>query len=225
MHKNRAIGCRSSLGEAPRHACPPVENPVCTAFEEYGDVPEMLPPDFTKDDVTVVTSKLSGAAGALRAEAIEIINWILCFGCASEELRVVITRLSEWVANSSLPWATYCAMIACCLVALDKRTGVRPLGIGEMLHRALAKLVKRAATEQAKTPCGNLKLCAGLKDDMEGETHAVGQRSLERTRVRQQEGTDVGKTDKQEEGGGVVAGLNDLSIHTVGTEEEVAERF
>ena len=37
------------------------------------------------------------------------------------------------------------------------------MGIGETLRRALAKLVMRAAREQAKTACGNLQLCAGLK--------------------------------------------------------------
>ena len=54
--------------------------------------------------------------------------------------------------------------MACCLVDLDKRTRVRPVSIGEMLHWALDKLVMRAAGEQAKRACGNLQLCVGLKD-------------------------------------------------------------
>ena len=62
---------------------PPVENPVCTAFGKYGEVPEMVPLDFTEDDVTWVASKLSSATGALGAEAIELRNWLLCFGCVS----------------------------------------------------------------------------------------------------------------------------------------------
>ena len=62
---------------------PPVENPECAAFEEYEDVPETLLLDFTEDDVMWVASKISGAAGALGAEAMELRNWLLCFGCAS----------------------------------------------------------------------------------------------------------------------------------------------
>ena len=58
----------------------PVENPACTAFEEYGEVPETVPLDFTEDDVTWVASKLSGTAGALGVEAIEMRNWTLRFG-------------------------------------------------------------------------------------------------------------------------------------------------
>ena len=125
-----------------------------------------------------VTSKLSGASGALGAEAIELRNWLLRFGCASEELRVVVTRLADWMANYSPPWAAYRALMACCLVALEKKPGVRPMGIGETLRRALAKIVMRAAGDQVKKACGNLQLCAGLPDVIEGATHSVGQRMI-----------------------------------------------
>ena len=74
-------------------------------------------------------------------------NWLLRFGCVSEELRVVVASLADWMANSSPPWAAYRALMACRLVALDKRPGLRPVGIGEMLRQALAKLVMRAAGE------------------------------------------------------------------------------
>ena len=74
--------------------------------------------------------------------------------------------------------------MACRLVALDKRPGMRPLCIGETLRRPLAKLVMRAAGDQAKTACGNLQLCSGLEAGIEGATHAVGQRRLQRVRER-----------------------------------------
>ena len=64
--------------------------------------------------------------------------------------------------------------MACRLVDLDKRPGVIPVGIGEILHRALDKLVIRADGDQAKTACGNLQLCTGLEYSIEGSTHAVG---------------------------------------------------
>ena len=111
-------------------------------------------------------------------------NWLLRFGCASEEFRVVVASLADWLAKSSPLWAAYRALIACRLIALDKRPGVLPVGIGEMLRQPLAKFVTRAAGYQAKTACGNLQLCAGLKAGIEGATHAVGQRRLERVRER-----------------------------------------
>ena len=40
------------------------------AFEEYREVPETVPLNFTQDDVSWVTLKISGAAGMLGAEVI-----------------------------------------------------------------------------------------------------------------------------------------------------------
>ena len=196
---------------------PPVENPACAAFEEYEDVPETVPLDFTEDDVTCVASKLSGAEGVLEAEAMQLKNWLLRFRCASEELRVVVASLDDWMTNSSPPWAAYRALMSCCLFALDKRPGVRPVGIGETLCRALAKLVMRAAGEQAKTVCSNLQLCAGLDAGIEGATHAVGQRRVERVRARRGDGAQADEeatVQSDDEGNEEVAelGLNNLRI-------------
>ena len=120
-------------------------NHTCAAFEEYGEVPETVSLDFTENDVTWVASKISGAASALGAEAIELRNVLLRFECMPEELRVDVARLADWMANSSISLAAYCALMACCLVALDKWQGVRPVVIGETLRRILATLIMRAA--------------------------------------------------------------------------------
>ena len=60
----------------------------------------MVPLDSTEDDVMWVTSKISGAAGTLGAEAMDLRNCLLHFGCALEELRVVVASLADWMANS-----------------------------------------------------------------------------------------------------------------------------
>ena len=80
---------------------PPVENPACAAIEEYECVTETVPLDFIHDDVMWVASKLFGAAGMLGAEAIELHNWLLHFGCSSEELRVIFARMAVWMVNPS----------------------------------------------------------------------------------------------------------------------------
>ena len=154
----------------------PVENPTCAAFEEYKEVMETVPLDFMEDDVTWVASKISG----LGSETIELRNWIIRFGCMLEEIRVVVAILTDWMANSSPLGSAYRALMSCCLVALDKSSGVRLVGIVEMLRRALSKLVMREAGDQAKTACGNLQLCAGLEGGIEGAIHAVVQRRMER---------------------------------------------
>ena len=127
-----------------------------------------------------VVSKLLGTAKALGAEAIDLINWLLCFGCALEEFRVIIADLADWMSNSSHPLAAYCTLIACHLFALDKRPGVHPIRILETLLQAIDKIVMRAMRDQAKTAYRSLQLCGGLEAGIERAAHAVVQRRQER---------------------------------------------
>ena len=103
-----------------------MENPTCAALKEYEEVPETVPIDFSEGNVTWVASNISGAARALGAEEIELRNWLFCFGCASEEFRVIVTNLADWITNSSSPWAAYRDLMECRLVALGKRMGCAP---------------------------------------------------------------------------------------------------
>ena len=176
IHKDRVTGCRGSPGEAPGHASPPTENNMYTDFKECEEVSKTEPLDFMEDDVTWVASKLSGATGALGGEAIQMRNYLIRFGCALEYLRAVIVNMDDWIANCYPVGRLFRTNEICCLVALDKRSEVHPMVIYEMLCRSLAKLVMRAAGDQTNTPCINLQMCAGLKDSLEAENHAVGQR-------------------------------------------------
>ena len=58
-----------------------VENTMSAAFEEYESLPETVLLNFVEDGVTWVASKLSGTAGALGDEVIELCNWLIRFGC------------------------------------------------------------------------------------------------------------------------------------------------
>ena len=99
---------------------------------------------------------------------------------------------------------------------------MRPVGIGETLRQLLAKLVIGAAGDQAKTTGGNLHLCTGLESGIEGATHAVGHQQLDSARARRSE-EGAGSLYEEEVTETVVVGLNNLTIETAGTEEEVAE--
>ena len=102
---------------------------------------------------------------------------------------------------------------------------MRPVGIWETLHQALDELVMRAARDQAKTAWGNLQMCAGLKASIDGATHTVGQRGMERlrSRIEETEEEEDAEAEEEEGGGGIAACLNNLNIETGETEEEAAE--
>ena len=90
------------------------------------------------------------------------------------------------------PWYDYHALIICCLIALDKRPGVRSIGIGETLLRAIAKLVLREAGDQENTACGSLQLCVDIEAGIEGATRTVAQRRRDRTVSEPGGGSDEG---------------------------------
>ena len=88
--------------------------------------------------------------GVSRPGVSRIRNWLLWFSCALEEFWAVVAQLADWHTNSSPPWDSYRALISCRIIAIDKRPGVHPVGIGETLMRDFDKLVFRAAGDQAK---------------------------------------------------------------------------
>ena len=85
----------------------------------------------------------------------------------------------------------------------------------------------RAAGDQAKTTCGNIQMCEGLKAGIEGSTHAVGKQRLARVRARREatEEEEAAEAEEEKEGGGIAEGFNNLNIETGITLEEAAERM
>ena len=60
----------------------------------------MAPLGFTEDDVMWVISNLSSTAESLGAEAIELRNWHIF---ASDELRVVVVEMVDWITKPQPP--------------------------------------------------------------------------------------------------------------------------
>ena len=80
-------------------------------------------------------------------------HWILRFGAASGELRMIVAEFGEWICNGRPPWVAYRAIMSGRLIALDKCPGIRPVGIGETWRRLLAKCLLRVTGKEAKAAC------------------------------------------------------------------------
>ena len=158
---------------------PPMREPNLDArtstgiFEHYDECPEAIDLDITQDTVEKVASRLHGSAGPSGTDAVALRDWLLRFGEDSKILREELAAIARWLANHHPPWAAYRALMACRLVALDKQPGVRPIGIGEVYRRLIAKCVIAMCGYQATSACGNFNLCAGLPAGIEGAVHAI----------------------------------------------------
>jgi hypothetical protein len=122
-----------------------------------------------------VAPRLSGGAGVGGTNSHALQHWLLRFGVASSNLRSVVAKLAEWLSNDFLPWPACRALMGGQLCGTDEGPGggVRPLCIGEIWRRLLAKCLFFVAGSEAKEARGIDQLCAGLEAGIEGGVHAV----------------------------------------------------
>ena len=59
------------------------------------------------------------------------------------------------------------------LIALNKCPGIRPIGIGETLHRDIGKAIHMATRLDAALVCGSGQICVGLQAGVEGTINAM----------------------------------------------------
>ena len=161
----------------PELRIPDITHPECLCFESYTDVPDPTPIMATIDAVEDVAPHLHGSAGPSGVDSTAFTSWLLRYGDASTALREEMAAWLHWLANCCPPWSAYRALMAKRLVALDKQPGVRPIGIGEIMQRLLAKIVIKDCMTQAKQTCNKTQLCAGLEAGIEGAIHAVRYRA------------------------------------------------
>ena len=150
--------------------CPP----TAASLYMYPDRPtELVPLDITNYRVTEVAGRLSGGAGPGLTDSVSLQHWLLNFGVASGELRLIIAGFEDWLSNGRPPWSAYQAMMSGQLIALDKQPGVRPFGFGETWWRLMAKCLLRVTGQEAKAACGIYQLSGGIESGIEGGIHSM----------------------------------------------------
>ena len=143
------------------------------ALHDYKSTPALQSVTITEDVVEKVAGKLSGSAGLVNFDSMAMRNLLLQHGSASKKLRNAFAKFATWLANDDVPWAAIRGLLMCREVALDKMPGIRPIGIGDIIRRFIAKCVLLVAGLQATDACGSDQLCAGLKLGCEGAVHGI----------------------------------------------------
>ncbi len=64
-------------------------------------------------------------------------------------------------------------LVSCRLIPLDKKPGVRPIGICETVRRIISKAILSTAKSDILNAAGPLQLCAGQLSGVESATHAM----------------------------------------------------
>ena len=130
--------------------------------------------DVTGTHISLIAKRLQGSAGPGGCDSSHWQNILLRYGSHSRLLCDSIAGLTRSLSNSLVDWSHIQALLANCLIALDKSPGVRPIGIGESLRRLIGKVICFLIREDAEAVCGVSQLCAGLRCGAEGAIHVAG---------------------------------------------------
>ena len=119
--------------------------------------------------------KTEGAAGPSGLDAAGWKRLCTSFQSASSDLCDALASTARRICCSFLDPRSLSAFVACRLIALDKRPGVRPIGIGETARRIVGKAILTTIRDDIQEAAGPLQLCAGQEAGCEAAVHAVRQ--------------------------------------------------
>ena len=84
-----------------------------------------------------------------------------------------IATIARTLCTSQAPAIGLDAFFACRLVPLNKNPGVRPIAIGEVIRRIVAKAILRVVLKYVMLLAGPLQACSGVKSGCEAAVHAT----------------------------------------------------
>ena len=149
--------------------------------------PESLLPDSSEDVNPIIYSDLDaecilhaalrtqGAAGLSGLDAYAWRRLCSSFKSASHDLCHALAAVGRRICTSNIHPDDLSAFVSCRLIPLNKNPGVRPISVGEVPRRIIAKAVLSLFRPQIQDAAGSLQVCAGQDGGYEAAVHATRQ--------------------------------------------------
>ena len=128
---------------------------------------------LTSDLIKRASLNSHGAAGLSGVDAYAWRRMCTSFGEASVELCDALASVGRYLSASVVEPAILMPFVACRLIPLDKRPGVRPIDIGDVPRRIIAKSILYAIGDDIALAAGPLQTCAGQSAGSEAAVHAM----------------------------------------------------
>ena len=130
---------------------------------------------ITRDIIKSAALNTQGAAGPSGIAADEWRRMCTSFKATSDALCDALASCAKRIASEYIDPASLQAYVACQLIPLNKRPGVRLIGIGEVVRRIIGKAILSITSKAIEQAAGSLQLCAGQECGIEGAIHAMYQ--------------------------------------------------
>ena len=140
---------------------------------QVDSLPELETVTITSSYIEKFARSMHGGAGPSGTDSEHWKDAFLRFGGHSSALRDEVAALITKIANEIIPWNQIRALMSGRLIALDKCSGVRPIGIGECLRRVMCKCMAEATKKDLEETCGSQQLASGVKAGIKRAVHAV----------------------------------------------------
>jgi hypothetical protein len=128
---------------------------------------------ITSESILKAVLRTDGSAGPSGLDAQAWRRICTSYQSASSELCNALALVARKICSTYVDPEPLKPLNACRLVALDKCPGVRPIGIGEVPRRIIAKAILSVVSEDIQQVAGVLQCCAGQKGGCEAAIHAM----------------------------------------------------
>ena len=145
----------------------------CLMDGEYEPVNSITFDSLDADAIRHAALHTHGAAGPSGLDAYAWRRLCSSFKSASNSLCVALAGVARRIAATNVNPEGLSAFVACRLIPLDKCPGVRPIGVGEVPRRIIAKAILKIIGSDVEEAAGPLQLCAGQDGGCEAAVHAM----------------------------------------------------
>ena len=152
---------------------PPDLSSLLTSSSETNILNPILFENLNADTIHNAAMHTQGSAGPSGLDSFAWRRLCCSFGSASHDLCSALAAVGRRLCSSFVNPESISALVACRLIPLDKCPGVRPIGVGEVPRRIIAKAILRTIGKDIEEAAGPLQVCAGQDGGCEAAVHAM----------------------------------------------------
>ena len=154
-------------------ARPASEAALLTASQSNIPTHPVLFDGITAASIKASAMRCQGSAGPSGLDSAAWQRLCCSFKGASADLCTALALVARRLATEHVDPAGLSALVASRLIALDKCPGVRPIGVGEVSRRIIAKAILQVVGNDVREVTGARQLCAGQPAGVEAAVHAI----------------------------------------------------